>query len=863
MFVPKIIVDSGDYPEAAAITGTFSSFLGSAAPGDFGTFGGSSDAKYDNTIIYSSPTTWSYSRMILHYAKLLSDILESGDVFLVGSGLQGLSDDSAFGSSMVTLMNQVKTILPSGVLVSYGADWEEYKKSSLTAFWTAADFIGLNAYFPITDWRDGDETYTIAEFQLGIEGGEYYDYYYASESDRTNNVRTTITNAASRQKDFRAWRNSNHSTKEIWFTELGCPAVDKGGNQPDQYYDSRRTTQIIPYRSTGARNDRVQRLYVEAVIDYWDTDGLVDPADIFVTSWDVRPYGTFPDDRSLWLDANNWSTGPWLSGRLDIFDLSDAIRYLCLEAGLASSEIDVTELDAISRRIDGVFWDSITDYGSVIQNLSTTYNADMGEENGVLKFLLKDSSTFYTVDPDDFLVEDPTENSFSKTKEEIDSLPRETVVRHIDFNKKYQVSAVSGQNINTDAVNVETFSSIVIMDDASAKDLANILTQERWVQRDMISFSLPLEYKDLELGQNFTFDRRYKVNRLTFGDQIDVEASAYAAEVYIRSDDIDATTSFFEKVSFTGLPLLVVADLPLTDDTWGNLWSPRLVGRLNPWPGSINIYLSDGSGGHTLNTALSSQGIIGVLKQPLAKGPTNIWDNNCTVEVELFDSNQSLSSMSDISVLNGANALAVLTPSGEWEVLQFVNATLNGDGSYTLSRLLRGQLGTEYYMGDPTPAGNIVFLLDKRTAEYIAGTNSLLNNEVTIRHGPSNVPVGNDNYVDVTITPKGVAYRPYSPVHLRQKKSGNDIILNWVRRTRFDGDNWNITEIPLNEEFERYEIDIMNGATVVRTITVNNATTVTYTSAMQVSDFGSNQASIDWNIYQISTIFGRGTPGNG
>ena len=63
--------------------------------------------------------------------------------------------------------------------------------------------------------------------------------------------------------------------------------------------------------------------------------------------------------------------------------------------------------------------------------------------------------------------------------------------------------------------------------------------------------------------------------------------------------------------------------------------------------------------------------------------------------------------------------------------------------------------------------------------------------------------------------------------------------------------------VPLNEESEKYEIDIYNGATVVNTYNSTNPN-YTYTEAQQISDFGSSQSSIKFRVYQISSQVGRG-----
>jgi hypothetical protein len=80
-----------------------------------------------------------------------------------------------------------------------------------------------------------------------------------------------------------------------------------------------------------------------------------------------------------------------------------------------------------------------------------------------------------------------------------------------------------------------------------------------------------------------------------------------------------------------------------------------------------------------------------------------------------------------------------------------------------------------------------------------------------------------------------------------------------MRRTRIGGDSWETPEVPLGEDVESYEVDVLDGASVVRTL-ASTTPTVTYTSGEQTADFGSPQASYDVRVYQISASYGRGTP---
>src|SRR5690606_32360607 len=87
------------------------------------------------------------------------------------------------------------------------------------------DFIGIDNYMPLSDWRDGfdhadaqhfESVYERAYLQSNIEGGEGFDWYYASSSDRAGQIRSPITDGAYgkpwiyRYKDLRSWWSNQH-----------------------------------------------------------------------------------------------------------------------------------------------------------------------------------------------------------------------------------------------------------------------------------------------------------------------------------------------------------------------------------------------------------------------------------------------------------------------------------------------------------------------------------------------------------------------------------------------------------------------------------------------------------------------------
>jgi hypothetical protein len=104
----------------------------------------------------------------------------------------------------------------------------------------------------------------------------------------------------------------------------------------------------------------------------------------------------------------------------------------------------------------------------------------------------------------------------------------------------------------------------------------------------------------------------------------------------------------------------------------------------------------------------------------------------------------------------------------------------------------------------------------------------------------------------------GQYLKPFSPVHVTGLRDGSgNLTINWLRRSRVDAEWRDGVDIPLGEESERYEVEIMDGETVMRTIATTSPT-ASYSAAEQTTDFGSPQSSVNVRVYQISAVVGRG-----
>ncbi len=169
-------------------------------------------------------------------------------------------------------------------------------------------------------------------------------------------------------------------------------------------------------------------------------------------------------------------------------------------------------------------------------------------------------------------------------------------------------------------------------------------------------------------------------------------------------------------------------------------------------------------------------------------------------------------------------------------------------------------------MANPAAAGARVVVLDDSLASLpIAEAN--LSIPWNWRIGPASRAVSDETYVAQTFTPAGVGLRPFSVAHVAQPwrtpRTPGDLTIRWTRRSRaLAADSWGAVEVPLAEETEAYEVEILDDATVKRVLSTATTSAV-YTAAAQTADWGAPLGPGDTlgiRIYQLSALVGRGAP---
>ncbi|MEJ2227036.1 MAG: glycoside hydrolase/phage tail family protein [Alphaproteobacteria bacterium] len=900
--------ETGSPDQTASAQTQVDAFYGTVTASDFSVAG--------ETVIYTGPTEWTYSRFILHCAALCK-AAGGVEAFVIGSEMRGLGwvrDSSStypFVDYLKTLAAQVKTLLPSAD-VTYAADWSEYFGHQptdgsgdvyfhLDTLWSDSniDAVAIDNYWPLTDWRDGtDHLDYVAGYRSiydpdylagNIEGGEGYDWYYASAADRDSQTRTTITDGYGKPWVFRYkalkdwWQNAHYNrpggvesgsptswtaeSKPVWFTELGCPAVDRGANQPNVFYDPKSSESFLPYYSKGIRDDLMQREYLRAFLEWYAVtannpvssvyaDHMVDTSRIMLYTWDARPYPAFPAFTSIWADYANWQRGHWLPGRMAAAPVSLTVAKILDDAGF--SDYDVSQL---SGSMAGYVIDGISSARDALQPLETAFFFDSYEAQGEVRFAHRGrAGSAASLTPDDLVESSADAALYELRRGQETDLPRAAKVTYIDSDRDYAQKVAEGRRIAGASGRVSQARLPIVTSYDLARTMAETMVQEAWAARERVTFALPPSQLALDASDMVTFTAGgrswpLRLTSATLGaDGIAAEALSIERALYEPFAAPVRMQTAVEPVIY-GAADVAFMDLPLIrgDEV---AYVGNVAAIASPWPGGVAVYRSPTTSGYELKALVDTPAVMGTTQTDFYSGPTSRWDNGNTLRVTLAGG--ELTSADEVLVLGGSNLAAVQNASGDWEVIQFTTATLVGTLTYDLTGLLRGQYGTEAAMADPVAAGARFVLLDTSITQ-VDMTADDVGLAFNWKYGPSPYDIGNSAYASkLAYSFDGVGLRPLSPCHVRGVfNGGGDLFIAWLRRTRQGGDGWAQTEVPLGEDSEAYEVDIMNGASVMRTI-ASSTPAITYTAAQQTSDFGAPQSSYTVRVYQISASYGRG-----
>ena len=813
--------------------------------------------------------TRGYNAYITHYANLVAGKV---DAFAIGTEMRDLTKiTSSAGvypavSQLVTLAGNVKTILGSGVKVTYAADWSEYHHTDggwyhLDPLWASSsiDMVGIDAYFPLTDAVQTG--YDVDTLRDGWTSGEGYDFYY-TDTGRTTQAPLT---AAYAWKNIAWWWNNSHvnpnaiatswvpGSKPIWFTEYGFASVDGCTNEPNKFIDASTSGSGYPRFSRGRVDFMAQRVAIAATEAEWAGSTMV--VNKFLWTWDARPYPYWPDLLDVWSDGGNWVTGHWVQGKLGASHVAAAVEQIATRAGLDGDQIDTRNLQML---LDGFVINERVTARAAIDQLMQTYFFTIKESAQALIAIARDATVDVTVNASDCIPQKAGTQMvpYVLTRQEDLVLPQRQEVHFLNRLQRYETNVQSAMRSTQEATDTATLKVSLVLSDSHAKAIAETALADSWSERSSINLQLPLAYAALEPGDVIALvdgavTHRIRVSRVQIGRPglLKIKGEIDAAQAW---DGYIAPTvgSDGAQTMPNAVTRLEVLDIPaLPHDTQDALMLRfAACGISDGWRGATVSQVM-GSGDDEILLDIAKPATIGTAVNALAVGVAHVFDEVSTVDVALIGAN-TLTSATELAVLNGAN-VAVLGN----EVIQFMNAALVSAGVYRLSRLLRGRLGTESAMASHVLGERFVLLDDAVVPLNMPASNNGQNWTVRAASYGDALTSG----VPTSFTIQGNSLKPLSPVQVTAIKDAGTgaITVRWKRRARIDGNLRDYVDVPLMEQSEQYDIKLMNGSAVVRSW-LSATASATYTSSQQTADFGASPTSLTLQITQLSALVGPG-----
>lgn len=850
---------------------------------------------------------YGYNYYIMHYAALVKDY---ADAFVIGSELVGLTSFyvkttenglttrtfpavAEFKKLAKKVKDYFKSVGKGHIKVIYAADWSEYHHAddgwfNMDELWADdnIDIIGIDNYMPLTpDLEQASINYDkIIE---GWQSGEGWDYWCDEGNNREKHPFDSPVYA---WKNIEYWWTHKHTNpngeltawtprkKPLWFTEFGFPSVDACTNQPNVFVDPFSVENFLPRMSSGRVNYIAQRMAIEATIDFWTKhperkNGLAEK--MFLWTWDARPYPEWPQRKLKWGDWQSWRTGHWIQGKIgSMVNLVQMINDILVNSGIPEERLILNDLGEADE-CKGYLINKRTTYRKIIEELANIYFFDAVESDGSLKFTMRKNCKIIKIIKKEDIV--PTENEGMKeilviTRNQGNELPRKVNVTYSSYSRDYlECTASANRDSYSPPDNEMTIEiSQISMDIQQARRIAEQTLYSIWSQRNKYAFKLTKKHLDIEPLDLLEIDLEdgqpnhiVKILSIEYNRPgiLDIKAVSENTDIYNTIDDIlvdwnlgiaeeadvaVATETYYE---FLDLPLLLAEEDPKV----GRI-KIALCGDSKNWNGA-DVHRSDDGGitydliggndlAHTMGFCLN---VLGDFNCPIIDYRNELIVSLAGGELENIDKTK---------LFNGVN-LAVVGN----EIIQFQHISQEGfesADSYKLTGLIRGLYGTEYYCNKHTEGEKFILLTNNIKPTSFPLTYINANKYYKV------VTTGKElEETDaITFQYRGNIFKPYAPCHITAtRNANNDLIINWTRRTRIGGDWRDNVDILLGEDFEKYNIEILdanNRNRVKRIIEVKDIQNAVYTAEQQQLDFGEVQSSIKFKIYQLSAIVGAG-----
>lgn len=571
----------------------------------------------------------------------------------------------------------------------------------------------------------------------------------------------------------------------------------------------------------------------------------------------------------LLITRHNYSHQFWLTHYRFLLDpvvpvavpLPDVVGHLISATGIPAENYNLEQLN--DDLVDGY---RVTGPGSARGAngpLQVAYLFDFVEHGYTLTAVKRGATASETIYHANLDARSASENNgvmLRKEYETASQLPSRYSITHLDYNREYD-SNTQYADYPSRAVNERNEQMPIVLSAAAAAQLADVLINLAWVERYTYAFTLPQIYLGLRPGDMRLLEvspgvfETVRITAVTYTADQRLEVMAKLAEPAVYQSSAVGAPSLPppQTIALITKTTALLLDIPMILDSTDMPGYVLAMYGKNSWPGAV--WLRSIDYGQTYNPVQAVGGASTIARCETILGADDgyVIDRESTLTVTELSG--ELTAITEAQMMTGQHWCAY-GQDGRWEIMRFADCVLDVEGTKTLSTIIRGLRGTEWATGSHQ-VGDYLVLLDDPDNVFVATDLTAFG---SLRYFKA-VTIGQDAqkveaYAHVY---DGVNLRPLSPVLLAGEMVAGDWQISWTPRTRYASTYWVTGVQPQNEVPMGWELDIMDGDEIKRTL-ATSAPAAEYTEAQQIEDFGSAQTSITVNVYQKSERVGYGYP---
>jgi len=584
----------------------------------------------------------------------------------------------------------------------------------------------------------------------------------------------------------------------------------------------------------------------------------------------------------VWLDASyvvpalpfsiySGAVVGWYDTTPDPLSLKNAVDALMARAGYAASEWDSTDLANITRPLRALAVAQVASTRATLEALMSAFFFYAVKAGEVIIFRRRQTAVAATISRDHLGTAADAGSSATLFAPKFGNdmeLPAQVALSYPNMLADYNTATEYSDRLLGSQESTQTVQMGIGMEPAEAKLVADALLMDQVNAAVTATITLPaLRYAAIECGDVLQVpDRTGLLYRMRVTSRTDAAA---VATFELAQDDPAALQS--SAVTSTDYALTETVrqlaptwweamDIPLlrdADDAPGYYVAvgPNRAAADDIWRGAVFVRAWTPEAWETV-AEIDTAATLGATTSALpAWNGRNVFDESTVLTVRV--SGELASSTRD-AMLTDLSINTLLVGS---EVLRFRQATLtgstDGESDYTITGLLRAQLGTEWAAAATVAAGARVVLLDGATLRRVTDQTSQIGVPSDVKAVTSGMLLSSATAEAFANT--AVCLKPLAPVHGRAAHAGADVALTWQRRTRLSTRVGGAvgTSVPLGEQAEAYRVRIYSGTTLLRTADTTSPA-YTYTAADQATDGLASATAITATVVQISATVGEG-----